>query len=86
MDIEIRQFRKALVDYINSVCLPMEVKRLVVVDILTELTKVSDEVVTELLQKRQQEEEIRKQQANQQSAEIVDFEPQKEEKDNGTIT
>ena len=86
MDIEIRRFRKALINLINQTQLPIEVKRLVTADVLMELTKAADDFVMGLLQQQQAEEEARRQQAEQKPAEIVDFEPQKEEKENGPIT
>lgn len=87
MDIEIRRFRKALINLINQSQLPIEVKRLVTADVLMELTKAADDFVMGLLQQQQAaEEEARRQQAEQKPAEIVDFEPQKEEKEDGPIT
>lgn len=53
MDIEIRKFRGQLVSIINSAQLPMEVKRLVVADVLTELSRSTDELITQLLQEHQ---------------------------------
>ena len=86
MDIEIRRFRKALINLINQSQLPIEVKRLVTADVLMELTKAADDFVMGLLQQQQAEEEARRQVEQQKPAEIVDFEPQKEEKENGPIT
>lgn len=52
MDIQIREFRGKIIQLINSEQLPMEVKRLVVVDVLNELTTVTNEVITQLLQQK----------------------------------
>ena len=52
MDIKIREFRGKIIQLINSEQLPMEVKRLVVVDVLNELTTATNEVITQLLQQK----------------------------------
>lgn len=71
MDIEIRKFRKSLVDLINETRLPIEVKRLVVSDVLLELTKAADETVMQLMQ---------------QAAQEAAPEENKEEKEDGAVT
>ena len=42
-DYEIREFKNNIINYMNSVPIPLEVKRLVLSDILNETTKAADE-------------------------------------------
>lgn len=45
MDNTIRNFENTLINYINSVELPIEVKRIVVKDIFTQLEIASDKAI-----------------------------------------
>lgn len=45
MDLEIRDLRKKLVDDINCADLPVEVKRLVAAELLTELAAAAGQVI-----------------------------------------
>lgn len=52
MDIQIREFRGKIIQLINSEQLPMEVKRLVISDVLSELARATDDVIVQLLQQQ----------------------------------
>lgn len=67
MDLQIRQFQMGLVDYINQSTLPMEVKRLVMKDILLQVEKASDDLIKQLL--KEQEAQKTKEQNNEEAAE-----------------
>ena len=41
-DLEIRQFKNAIIDFMNKTMIPTEVKRLVLSEILTETTRLVD--------------------------------------------
>ena len=43
MDLEIREFKNAIVQFVNKSELPMEVKRLCLIDILDEVNILSEE-------------------------------------------
>lgn len=53
MDIAIKEFRKKLIDEINQTELPMEVKRLVLCEILSEITAATAQIITEQLKERE---------------------------------
>ena len=67
MDLQIRQFQIGLIDYINQSTLPMEVKRLVMKDVLLQIEKASDELIKQLL--KEQEAQKIKEQSNEEAAE-----------------
>lgn len=50
MDIKIKEFRKKIVDNMNLSDLPMEVKRLVLYEILSETTAAVAQIITEQLE------------------------------------
>ena len=54
MDLAIREFTSQLVAEINRANLPIEVKRLVVMDIYNKLEKAADTAVTQAVQERQE--------------------------------
>ena len=45
MDLEIREFKNAIVQFVNKSELPMEVKRLCLKEILDEVNIISDETI-----------------------------------------
>ena len=45
MDLKIRLFRQDIINYINSVDLPIEVKRLVVSEVLEQITTESEKEI-----------------------------------------
>lgn len=45
LDIEIRQFRDDLLNLINSTALPLEVKRLVIMEVSKAVTEASDNFI-----------------------------------------
>lgn len=45
IDTEIRQFRDELIDTINSTQLPIEIKRLILFEIYTSVSKASDDFI-----------------------------------------
>ena len=45
MDLEIREFKNAIVQFVNKSALPMEVKRLCLKEILDEVNILSDETI-----------------------------------------
>lgn len=47
MDKEIRQLEDDVIKCINNVALPVEVKRLVIKDIYTQLTTLADRIIVE---------------------------------------
>lgn len=55
MDLEIREFTQAIVDYINKSKLPVEVKRLSLRDICAKLETVADNVIREQIAEREKE-------------------------------
>ena len=67
MDLQIREFQIGLVDYINRSNLPMEVKKLIVKDILLKIEKASDELVNQLILER--EAQKTKEQINEEATE-----------------
>ena len=67
MDLQIRQFQIGLIDYINQSTLPMEVKRLVMKDVLLQVEKASDDLIKQLL--KEQEAQKTKEQSNEEAAE-----------------
>ena len=54
-DLKIRLFRQDLVQYINSVDLPMEVKRLVLKDVYNEVSDVTETIIKSELDKQKAE-------------------------------
>lgn len=56
MDKEIRELKNALVGVLNSTRLPIEVKRLVVAELLKEVTDKANEVIASQLTEREEEE------------------------------
>lgn len=45
MDLEIRRFKQSMVQLINDTNLPLEVKRLVLAEVVSMVTSASDEVI-----------------------------------------
>ena len=56
MDREIREMKNNLVGVLNSTRLPIEVKRLVVAELLKEVTDKANEVIAGQLTEREEEE------------------------------
>lgn len=67
MDLQIKQFQLGLVEYINQSTLPIEVKRLVIKDILLQVEKASNELLSKLI--KEQEAQITKEQSNKEATE-----------------
>ena len=65
MDLQIRQFQLGLVDYINQSSLPIEVKRLVIKDILLKVEKASEDLISQLI--KEQEVQKTKEQSNEEA-------------------
>lgn len=63
MDLQIRQFQMGLIEYINQSTLPMEIKRLVMKDVLLQVEKASDDLIKQLL--KEQEAQKTKEQSNE---------------------
>ena len=55
-DLKIRLFRQDLINYINSVELPMEVKRLVLSEILSQVSNETEKVLQYQLEESKKEE------------------------------
>ena len=55
-DLKIRLFRQDLINYINSVELPMEVKRLVLSEVLSQVTNETEKVLQYQLEESKKEE------------------------------
>ena len=62
MDLEIKMLRKKIVDDLNASAVPMEVKRLILVEILAEVKESVDKVLQLQLeeQNKQNESEVEK--------------------------
>lgn len=56
-DLEIRSFKTSMIDHMNKFLLPIELKRLVLVDILDETTKLANSTLKEQVVALQQEKE-----------------------------
>ena len=56
MDLEIREFRDALVAFINSYQIPVEVKRLVFLEVYGMLEKASEQFIIQQKVVKEQEE------------------------------
>ncbi|MBP5595395.1 MAG: hypothetical protein J6Y02_08430 [Pseudobutyrivibrio sp.] len=56
-DLEIRSFKTSMIDHMNKFLLPIELKRLVLVDILDETTKLANSTLKEQVAALQQEKE-----------------------------
>lgn len=56
-DLEIRSFKTGMIDHMNKYLLPIELKRLVLVDILDETTKLANATLKEQIAVLQQEKE-----------------------------
>jgi len=67
MDLQIKQFQLGLVEYINQSTLPIEVKRLVIKDILLQVEKASNELLSKLI--KEQEAHKTKDQSNKEATE-----------------
>lgn len=67
MDLQIKQFQFGLIDYINKSTLPLEVKRLVMKDILLQVEKASNELINQLI--KEQEAQKTKEQSNEEVTE-----------------
>lgn len=65
-DIEIRQFREDLISLINSTVLPLEVKRLVLIEVSKAVTDAADNFI------KSQKEKVIEQLANQSEQEVVE--------------
>ena len=64
MDLQIREFEQSLINFINQVNISIEIKRLVVKDVYTQLEKESDKVVVKLAQDKKIEQDKKKKQEN----------------------
>jgi len=67
MDLQIKQFQLGLVEYINQSTLPIEVKRLEIKDILLQVEKASNELLSKLI--KEQEAHKTKDQSNKEATE-----------------
>ncbi len=56
-DLEIRSFKTSMIAHMNKFLLPIELKRLVLVDILDETTKLANSTLKEQVADLQQEKE-----------------------------
>ena len=56
-DLKIREFKNNIVNYMNHVELPLEVKRLVLSEILTETTQIVNNDLTALVKNLKKEQE-----------------------------
>lgn len=56
-DLEIRSFKTGMIEHMNKYPLPIEIKRLVLVDILDETRKLADATLKEQILALQQEKE-----------------------------
>lgn len=56
-DLKIRKFQQFLINYINQTDLAIEIKRLVVFEIMNQLNAKSDEVITNQQRALQEEQE-----------------------------
>jgi len=65
MDLQIRQFQLGLVDYINQSNLPIEVKRLIIKDVLLKVEKASEDLISQLI--KEQEVQKTKEQSNEEA-------------------
>ena len=54
---EIRKFEDDLIEMFNQCTLPIEVKRLIAKNVLSEVTKQADKVIVEEIQEMKKEEE-----------------------------
>ncbi|WMC91266.1 hypothetical protein [Kineothrix sp. MB12-C1] len=61
MDIKIKELRKKIVDNMNLSDLPMEVKRLVLYELLSETTAAVAQIITEQLENIQEGETLNEQ-------------------------
>lgn len=50
MDLEIRRFKQGIIQFINDSTLPLEVKRLVLAEVVNMVTSASDEVIKQQVQ------------------------------------
>ena len=57
MDLEIKMLRKNIVDYMNARAVPMEVKRLILVEILAEVKESVDKVLQLQLEEQNKQKE-----------------------------
>lgn len=71
MDLQIREFEQSLINFINQVNISIEIKRLVVKDVYTQLEKESDKVVVKLAQDKKIEQDKKKKQENNNECEEV---------------
>lgn len=56
MDFYIRETKNAIINYINTRDIPLEIKRLIVSEILTEISGKADEVIREQIKAKESEE------------------------------
>ena len=59
MDLEIREFSQAIINYINASILPMEVKRLCLAEIMEQVNRESDVCINAQLSERKNAEKER---------------------------
>lgn len=52
-NLEIREFSQAIINFVNSSTIPMEVKRIALKDILTQVEEEANKVLTEELKARE---------------------------------
>ena len=60
MDLEIKMLRKKIVDDLNTSAVPMEVKRLILVEILAEVKESVDKVLQLQLEEQNKQKEKKK--------------------------
>lgn len=60
MNLEIREFQQAIINFTNQSPLPIEVKRLALSDILSQIEDVADNTVKTELEERVRKEKLKK--------------------------
>ena len=56
MDLQIREFENTIINFCNNSVLPVEVKKLVIADILKQLEKESDRIINLEIEERNRKE------------------------------
>lgn len=60
MNLEIREFSQAIINHMNKSTLPMEVKRLALMEILSQVSESSNEVIRAEIMERDRKEQEQK--------------------------
>lgn len=72
MDLEIREFKNAIVQFVNKSELPMEVKRLCLKEILDEVNILSDETIkAQIVLRNSKENDNNLEERDDEDAEII---------------